>query len=81
MTASRGPTHRVGKPLEATEAAERATQAAVLGDTGDLRGFRALQPFWPFVLVTLAACTAWALLLGRGPLERLLGWVARRVAP
>ena len=33
------------------------------------------------VLVTLAACTAWALLLGRGPLERLLGWVARRVAP
>ncbi len=55
--------------------------AAVLGDTGDLLGFRALQPFWPFVLVTLAACTAWALLLGRGPLERLLGWVAHRVAP
>ena len=55
--------------------------AAVLGDTGDLLGFRALQPFWPFVLVTLAACTAWALLLGRGPLERLLAAAARRVAP
>ena len=42
MTASRGPTHRVGKPLEATEAAERATQAAVLGDTLNLRVLSAI---------------------------------------
>ncbi|GAA3900349.1 heparan-alpha-glucosaminide N-acetyltransferase domain-containing protein [Microbacterium invictum] len=55
--------------------------AIILGDTGDLPGFRALEPFWPFTIVTLIACTAWALLLGRGPLERLTAWVCRIVAP
>jgi hypothetical protein len=33
---------------------------------------------WPwlwFTLVALAACSAWALLLGRGPLERALAWL------
>lgn len=58
-----------------------AIAATVLGDTGDLFGFRALDPFWPFVLVTLAFCTAWALVFGRGPLERLLAAIARRLAP
>lgn len=33
-----------------------------------------------FLLVTLVACSLWTLLLGRGPLERLLGWASRRVA-
>jgi uncharacterized membrane protein YeiB len=42
---------------------------AWLGRPGDLAGFRDLDPFWPFTLITLAACTAWALLIGRGPLE------------
>jgi uncharacterized protein len=32
------------------------------------------------VLVTLAAATAWRFLLGRGPLERLVGAVADRTA-
>ncbi|WP_431804097.1 heparan-alpha-glucosaminide N-acetyltransferase domain-containing protein [Microbacterium sp. bgisy203] len=50
--------------------------AAVLGDTGDLLGMRDLSPFWPFALGTIAFCTAWALLVGRGPLE----WVFARVA-
>ncbi|HET8927379.1 MAG TPA: heparan-alpha-glucosaminide N-acetyltransferase domain-containing protein [Microbacterium sp.] len=49
--------------------------AAVLGDPGDLSGFRALEPFWPMVWATLIACTAWALLIGRGPLE----WIVARV--
>jgi uncharacterized membrane protein len=49
--------------------------AAVLGDPGDLSGFRALEPFWPMVWGTLIACTAWALLIGRGPLE----WMVARV--
>lgn len=48
----------------------------VLGDPGDLSGFRALEPFWPMVWGTLIACTAWALLLGRGPLERAVARVA-----
>ncbi len=48
----------------------------VLGDPGDLTGFRALEPFWPMVWGTVIACTAWALLLGRGPLE----WAVARIA-
>lgn len=42
---------------------------AVLGSTGDYFGFIALEPFWPMTIIMLAACTAWALLIGRGPLE------------
>ncbi len=50
--------------------------ALVLGDTGDLHGFRALEPFWPMTFGIIAGCTAWALLLGRGPLE----WASERFA-
>ncbi|MBN9178245.1 MAG: DUF418 domain-containing protein [Microbacterium sp.] len=53
--------------------------AIVLGDTADLDGMRALHPFWPFVVGTVLLCTAWALLVGRGPLEALLAVVSRRV--
>jgi hypothetical protein len=49
-----------------------------LGDTGDLDGFRALEPFWPLTLGVIAECTAWAVLVGRGPLEGLLDRLARR---
>src|SRR5690606_19787000 len=42
-----------------------------IGDTGDLSGFRMLEPFWPLTVGTLLGCTAWALLIGRGPLEWL----------
>ncbi|WP_447588173.1 heparan-alpha-glucosaminide N-acetyltransferase domain-containing protein [Microbacterium lacticum] len=55
--------------------------AAVLGDTGDLGGFRALDPFWPFALGTILACTAWALLWGRGPLERIVATLTRLLVP
>ena len=58
---------------------------AVLGAPGDLAGFRDLQPLQPLVVGTLAVCTAWALLVGRGPLEwivdRTSGLVSRRNAP
>ena len=50
--------------------------AAVLGNTSDLAGFRNLQPFWPMTITLVLACTAWALLIGRGPLE----WVVDRIA-
>ncbi|MGA1829150.1 heparan-alpha-glucosaminide N-acetyltransferase domain-containing protein [Microbacterium sp.] len=50
--------------------------ATVLGDPGDLRGFRDLEPFWPMTMTLILACTAWALLIGRGPLE----WVVDRIA-
>ncbi|WP_137846187.1 heparan-alpha-glucosaminide N-acetyltransferase domain-containing protein [Microbacterium sp. 2FI] len=53
----------------------------VLGRTGDLTGFRDLEPFWPFVLATLVLCTAWALLIGRGPLEWAVDRVARLIVP
>ncbi len=53
----------------------------LLDDVGDLSGFRALSPFWPFVVGALVLCTAWALLCGRGPLERFIAYVLRRAAP
>jgi len=53
----------------------------VLGNPGDLDGFRALDPFWPFCVSTVVLSTAWALLIGRGPLEaavdRLSRWIVR----
>lgn len=55
--------------------------AIVLGDTGDLEDFRALDPFPAFALVTIVACTAWALLIGRGPLEAGMDRLARVVVP
>ena len=33
-----------------------------------------------FTLTALLVCSAWVLLLGRGPLERLLTWVSHRAA-
>jgi uncharacterized membrane protein YeiB len=50
---------------------------AVLGRASDLSGFRALEPFWPMTLGLLVGCTAWALLIGRGPLEWQLDRSAR----
>lgn len=59
-----------------------AVAASLLLDSvGDLMGFRALDPFWPFTLATLALCTAWALLVGRGPLEWATAALTRLVAP
>jgi uncharacterized membrane protein YeiB len=50
--------------------------SVILGVPGDLRGFRDLDPFWPITITLVIACTAWALLIGRGPLE----WIVDRVA-
>ncbi|MDQ0642085.1 heparan-alpha-glucosaminide N-acetyltransferase domain-containing protein [Microbacterium murale] len=44
----------------------------LLGDPSDLTGFVALEPFWPMTIGIVLGCTAWALLIGRGPLEWLL---------
>ena len=52
-----------------------------LGRSGDLAGFRDLEPFWPFALTTIVACTAWALLVGRGPLEWIVDASSKLVAP
>ncbi|MCR2813348.1 DUF1624 domain-containing protein [Microbacterium sp. zg.Y1090] len=54
---------------------------AALGRTQDLAAFRALEPFWPITIGILLGCTAWALLIGRGPLEWLVGVVAGRAVP
>jgi len=51
--------------------------AVALGDTAALLEFRALSPFLPITLGVLAGCTAWALLVGRGPLEWATDLVAR----
>ncbi|GAB2708453.1 heparan-alpha-glucosaminide N-acetyltransferase domain-containing protein [Microbacterium marinum] len=55
--------------------------ALLLGDTGDLYAFRDLQPFWWFVAGAVLACTAWASIIGQGPLEWLLARLARAVVP
>lgn len=52
-----------------------------LGSPHDLSGFRALDPFVPIALGILVGCTAWALLVGRGPLEALTALVTRVVVP
>lgn len=39
------------------------------------------EPLGWMVLITLAVATLWRALLGRGPLERLFGWVARKAFP
>ena len=39
-----------------------------------------LEPFWWFALVALVAATAWALLIGRGPLEWAMSWLPGRSA-
>jgi len=44
-------------------------QPEPLAGESDLGAFRDLDPFLPFVAWTIIACTAWALLVGRGPLE------------
>ena len=53
--------------------------SVLIGDVSDLSGFRAIEPLVPFIIGSVVGCTAWALLLGRGPLERMLSWVSRRV--
>ena len=58
-----------------------AVADAVLVRVGDLAGFRALEPFWPLTLGTIVLCTAWALLVGRGPLETLLDAASRFAVP
>ena len=50
------------------------------GET-DLGAFRALEPFWPFTIWTIVLCTAWTLLVGRGPLEWAIDRMVRRAAP
>ncbi|MCS3844855.1 heparan-alpha-glucosaminide N-acetyltransferase domain-containing protein [Microbacterium sp. AK031] len=51
----------------------------VFGDTTDYFGFVALEPFWPMTIGTLIGCSAWALLIGRGPLEWVLERTTRSV--
>ncbi|REJ04401.1 DUF1624 domain-containing protein [Microbacterium bovistercoris] len=58
-----------------------AVALAMIGDTGDLLAFQALEPFWPLTIGTVIGCTAWALLVGRGPLEWVLDRTAKIVVP
>jgi uncharacterized membrane protein YeiB len=53
----------------------------LLGDPGDLQGFRDAEPFWPMTIGLVVGCTAWALLIGRGPLEELVDRVSRPRVP
>lgn len=53
--------------------------ASALGTTSALGLFRALEPFWPITLGIIVGCTAWALLVGRGPLEAAIDRAARWV--
>lgn len=41
-----------------------------------LSAFRDLEPFWPFTAWTIVLCTAWTLLVGRGPFE----WAIERAS-
>lgn len=39
--------------------------------------FRALDPFWPMTVGVLVGCSLWAALIGKGPMEALLGVLTR----
>ena len=52
-----------------------------LGDPSDLFGVREEGLFAPLTVGLIVGCTAWALLLGRGPLEAMIDGVVRRVVP
>ncbi|MBU4465847.1 MAG: DUF418 domain-containing protein, partial [Actinobacteria bacterium] len=54
-------------------------QPAPAAGESTLSAFRALEPFWPFTISTLIACTLWALLVGRGPLEWMLDAATRLI--
>lgn len=41
-----------------------------------LAAFRELEPFWPMTLGVGAGCVAWTLLMGQGPLERLVQYLS-----
>ncbi|MDN5699332.1 MAG: heparan-alpha-glucosaminide N-acetyltransferase domain-containing protein [Kocuria sp.] len=41
-------------------------------DIHRLHGFLALDPFWPITLGVTAGCIVWALVWGKGPLERIV---------
>ena len=58
-----------------------AVATAVLGAPDTLFAFRDLNPFPAFALGTIAACTGWALLVGRGPLEWLTDVITRFMVP
>ncbi|WP_345802153.1 heparan-alpha-glucosaminide N-acetyltransferase domain-containing protein [Microbacterium sp. AZCO] len=55
--------------------------AVAIGDTAALIEFRAFEPFAPLTLGIVVGCTAWALLVGRGPLEWLTDVVTRVAVP
>lgn len=52
---------------------------ALLGDTSDLYGIREAGLFAPLTLGLIIFCTAWALSVGRGPLEAAVDRVVRVV--
>lgn len=39
--------------------------------------FRALDPFWPMTIGVLVGCSLWAALIGKGPMEALLGLLTK----
>lgn len=56
------------------------TRPAAQPGVFELDAYRALDPFWPMTLGIVAGCTAWALAVGRGPLEWAIDALARLVA-
>ncbi|GAA1468741.1 heparan-alpha-glucosaminide N-acetyltransferase domain-containing protein [Microbacterium thalassium] len=56
-------------------------QAFALGGVTGIGDIRAVDPFWPLTIGIIVCCTAWALLLGRGPLERVLDTAGRWLVP
>lgn len=55
------------------------TRPAPEPGTFELDVYRDLSPFWPMTLGIIVFCTAWALLVGRGPLEAGIDALARLV--
>ena len=54
---------------------------ALFGDPRDGAAFRELDPFWPMTVGIVVGATAWALLVGRGPLEWMVDRVSKIAVP
>lgn len=70
------PLRAVGSMPLSAYTAQFVVWVAVAGSSPDPLAFRATEPFWPFTIATILACTAWAVLVGRGPLEWGIGRLA-----
>lgn len=75
------PLRAIGSMPLTAYAAQFVVWTLVTGDQPNPFVFRDLHPFWPVTIGIVACCTAWTLLIGRGPLEAAVAGLSRVMVP